>query len=187
VVERSPPEPELWTVYAALLIQAGDRADYRSMRRRLLDTYVTTDQPAFATRVAKACLLAEGDDLDRVMRVLETALKEGVPDWIRPHAEMTRGMAEYRRGDARAALSWLQRCQQPGRPAMSLPCQALRGFFLAMAYHRLGQRTEAAEAFGQASEQLARLVPFRAKLPDDYWKDILRAEIAEAEARRLLK
>src|SRR5262249_11889713 len=149
LVERSGPHVEFWTTYAALLVQTGDEAAYRSMRRRLLDQFGTSADPLECERVAKACLLVEGADLDRVLRMLVTALRNDAPPWAVPYAELARGMAEYRRGEHAAAVRWLEQCDPRDQP-LSDECRALRGFFLAMAYHRLGRRDDAARTFEQA-------------------------------------
>jgi formylglycine-generating enzyme required for sulfatase activity len=194
VVKASPPSEELWSDQAPLLVQTGDRAGYRSLRRRLLDRYEKTTGPEVAERVARACLLAEvGDDLGRVLRLLETALGNGragfetspsYPPWLRPRAELVRGMAEYRRGEYAAALEWLGRSRM-GR--LRVGCQALCGFFEAMAHHRLGQKDEAVKAFRQARSLRAKLAAAQAKRGNDGWKDVLRAAIAEAAAKELLE
>jgi hypothetical protein len=189
VMQRSPPNVDLWISSAPLLLEVGDQASYRSLCRRLLDEYGATTNPMTAERVAKACLLSEGDDLDRVMRLVEAALSKDMPAWFRPFAELVRGMAEYRRGNHAAALDWLGRCRPSGRPGeLSDECDALRGFFLAMAHHRLGQHDEAAKAFEQARARRERLAAALAtRLDEDFWKDVLRATIAEAEAKKLLE
>ena len=63
----------------------------------------------------------------------------------------------YRRGDHAKARSWLERCVQGGREPMNAGCQALHGFFLAMAQHRLGKHDEAAKAYEQARKIWAGL------------------------------
>ena len=126
------------------------------------------------------------DGLDRVFELLDLALGKGAEAWWRPYAELARGMAEYRRGDHAAAVDWLERCVQRGRPDINIECQALRGFFLAMAQHRLGKHDEAAKAYEQARKTWAGLVAAQAR-GGDSWPDVLRATVAEAEAKKLLK
>jgi tetratricopeptide (TPR) repeat protein/tRNA A-37 threonylcarbamoyl transferase component Bud32 len=177
------PFPDLLTDYAPLLIQLGDQAAYRSLRQRLLDQYEKAEQPLLAMQVARACLLAEGADLDRVFRMLDsTRGKPGPANWAPAYSELARGMAEYRRGDHAAALACFERC----RVGLSIECMALRSYFLAMAHHRLGKHDEAAKAYEQGREILARLVAVQAQGDCD-WKDVLRATIAEAEAKKLLE
>src|SRR5262249_42241549 len=154
-VKASPPRADLWCDYAPLLIQAGDRDGYRALRPRLLDEYGTTTDPVVAERVAKACLLVEGGDLDRVMRLITTALGGGgagfevspsYPLSLLPYAQLVRGMAEYRGGKHAAALDSLKRSLQapmwsgfgPPVPGPGEEAQALRGLVLAMAYHPPG-------------------------------------------------
>src|SRR5262249_28010759 len=156
------------------------------LRRRLLARFGVTPNPLEAERVAKACLLAEGDDLDRVLKLLETALDTKSPAWAKPYAELARGMADYRRGEHAAALDWFRKCREHDREPISEPGQALCGFFQAMAHHRLGQRDEAARVFAEAQALQGRLVDSQATR-GDAWKDILRAKIAETEANGLLK
>src|SRR5262249_24496513 len=90
LVEGAQSNPEDWTVYAAMLLKAGERRAYLSLRGRMLDRYETTTDPRIAERVAKACLLAEGAALGRVSRLLETAFKTEESNWTRPYAELTR-------------------------------------------------------------------------------------------------
>jgi tetratricopeptide (TPR) repeat protein len=186
IVKTSRPHYDLLTEYAPLLLQTGDKGAYRSLCRRLLNEYGTTTNPVIAERVAKACLLAEGDALDNVLKLLKTALDGGPPAWAKPYAELARGMAEYRRGEPGAALVWLRKCREHDKDPISEPGQALCGFFQAMAHHRLGQRDEAARVFAEAQALQGRLVDTQATR-GDAWKDILRAKIAEAEAKGLLK
>jgi len=54
-----------------------------------------------------------------------------------------------------------------------------------MAHHRLGKRDEASRAFAQARALRTRAAATQER--GDTWKDILRATIAEAEARELLR
>jgi hypothetical protein len=70
---------------------------------------------------------------------------------------------------------------------LSDECDAVRGFFLAMAHHGLGQHEEAAKAFEQARAVLGRVVAAQATRATISWVGVLHATIAEAEARRLLK
>jgi tetratricopeptide (TPR) repeat protein/tRNA A-37 threonylcarbamoyl transferase component Bud32 len=180
-------DDEAWTTCAALLAHVGDGAEYRKTCRRLLDRYKTRPLPLTAERVAKACLLAEGrEDLDEVFMLLKVALSTDAEKWARPYAELALGMAEYRRGDHAAARTSLEGCVAPDPQAMNAGCQALRGFFLAMAHHRLGRHDEAAKAYKQAQEIFGKLVEAQ-KQGHGSWRDILRAAIAEAEAKKLLQ
>jgi len=188
LVRRLPASADLWVNYAPLLLQAGDQDAYRSLCRQMLDKYGATRDPMVAERVAKACLLAKGDGLGRVQELLETTQRTNVPEWFRPFAELARGMAEYRGGDHAAAVDWLVRCRPRGRPGeLSDECDAVRGFFLAMAHHGLGQHEEAAKAFEQARAVLGRVVAAQATRATISWVGVLHATIAEAEAKGLLK
>jgi hypothetical protein len=178
-----------WTTCLALLAHAGDAASYRTTCRLLLDKvdgYKARPTPRLAEQLAKACLLAEVDELNRVLGLLKVALGTGARAEWRPYAELARGMAEYRRGDHAAAVGWLEGCVRRDRAGMSAECQALRGFFLAMAQHRLGKHDEAAKAYEQARKTWAGLIEAVARGGDN-WADVLRATVAEAEARGVLK
>ena len=72
------------------------------------------------------------------------------------------------------------------RSGLSIECATLRGFFLAMTQYRLGKHDEAVKAYEQARKTWADLAAAQARGGDN-WADVLRATVAEAEARRLLK
>jgi tetratricopeptide (TPR) repeat protein len=185
VMERASLNFEKWTTCAALMAHAGDGAAYRMACRLMLaelDKYKAPPAPRLAEQLAKACLLAEMDELDRVFKLLGLALGKDAEPWARPYAELARGMAEYRRDEHAAALACFGRC----RNGLSIECATLRGFFLAMAQHRLGKHDEAVKEYEQARKTWADLAAAQARGRDD-WADVLRATVAEAEARRLLK
>ncbi len=181
-----PAEVDLLTTYAAVLVKAGGGPEYAALRRRLLDTYGNTEDPLDAERVAKACLLADGDGMDRILRLLKTAMGRNSQPWARPYAELAQGMAEYRRGDHKEALVWLTRCQQLGRPLLNDECQALRGCFMAMTLYRLGQTRQAGNVLLEARTRLKHLEATKEERAEDSWKDRLRASLAEAEAKAVL-
>lgn len=72
----------------------------------LLGQFRDTDDPCVAERVAHACLLAEADvkDGEAVYQLAARAVAaEPENRWM----QLTRGMAEYRRGDFEQAIRWL--------------------------------------------------------------------------------
>jgi serine/threonine protein kinase/formylglycine-generating enzyme required for sulfatase activity len=189
-LEQAPDDPSDWTGCAALLAQTGDRQAYRRHCAKMLRRFAAPNDPLVDERVAKACLLLPGAlaDLGPVVKLTDRALAAGDGHWACRYFELARGLAEYRRGNCRAALKWLGRSQAPAKQVLSRYTLALSGFVQALAHHHLKEEALAREAFAKACRLVEKeFSNLRAGSADDGWHDVLHCWLLHAEARQVLR
>jgi tetratricopeptide (TPR) repeat protein len=137
-------------VNACLHWQIGDREGYRRLSREMLDRFGQTGDPVIAHRVARNCLLTPdlADEAGRVMQLADRTVRGTEGHFLYGLFLQTKGLAEYRAGRYEQAVDWLRK-SQPRLPDWP-EAKAVTGFFLAMAYHRLGRAGEARAALAEA-------------------------------------
>jgi serine/threonine-protein kinase len=139
-LEGNPLDHNAWYGYAELCLFLGREDEYRRARRDLLARFFITDNPYFAERTGRACLLmpAMGDELRQAVvlarraAAADPAAHGGNYSWFL----FARGLAEYREGKFDQAISTMR----GGASSVSGP---LARIVLAMALHRDGQLAEA--------------------------------------------
>jgi serine/threonine protein kinase/tetratricopeptide (TPR) repeat protein len=187
LAESHPDEHGAWNYSAILRAWTGDRSGYRRHCLRMVDRFGGTGDTAIAERTAKACLLLPlgGAEQDAACRLAERAMRMSRHNWVLPWAQVTRGLADYRRGRfadavaaANAGLAW-----SPQHWNCELPGHLVR----AMALSQLGRLGEARAALGRAAE-LYRTSVVRpgGPLPGGNWPDRLIGEVLLREAEALI-
>jgi serine/threonine protein kinase len=137
-----------------LVVQAwfGRDADYAASCRRLLKFAEGTQVPTTAERAAKACLLrplADPEVLDQAYALARRAVDLGADHQFYGWFQYALGVAEYRRGNFRAADKALLASERMA-PLNSR-------FFRAMSLVRQGQPSEARRLFTEAVSQMRPL------------------------------
>jgi serine/threonine-protein kinase len=136
----NPLDHNAWFGYAELSLFLGREDEYRRARRDLLTRFSSTNNPYFAERTGRACLLrpVKGDELRQAVALVRRA-GESDPSADRsnyPWFLLARGLAEYREGKFDEAVSTMHGdASRVGGPISRL--------VLAMALHHLGKFAQA--------------------------------------------
>ena len=129
---------------AALL--AGDERTYRDVCQRMVTRYAKTTDAIEAERAAKLCFLATNAlaDLGPALRLARMAVDSATNNlWFR----LAQGMAEFRSGQAEAAIEWLE----PALACNELHIATLAGYVASLAHHQLGASERARAALTNAN------------------------------------
>jgi tetratricopeptide (TPR) repeat protein len=147
VLEGNPLDHNDWFGYAELCLFLGREDEYRRARRDLLARFFITNNPYFAERTGRACLLlpATGEELHQAVALTRRAAASdpsafgGNYSWFL----FARGLAEYREGKFDQAISTMRGdASRTGGPTARL--------VLAVALHRDGQLAEARKTLAAA-------------------------------------
>ncbi len=146
-LEGNPLDHNAWFGYAELCLFLGREDEYRRARQDLLARFFITDNPYFAERTGRACLLrpATGDELRQAVALTRRAAASdpSVHGGNYPWFLLARGLAEYREGKFDQAISTMRGdASRTGGPIARL--------VLAMALHRDGQLAEARKTLAAA-------------------------------------
>jgi eukaryotic-like serine/threonine-protein kinase len=143
----NPLDHNAWVGYADLCLFLGREDEYRRARRDLLARFFMTDNPYFAERTGRACLLmpATGDELRQAVALARRAAASdpskdpGSYPWFL----FARGLAEYREGKFDQAISTMgSDASRVDRPVTRL--------VLSMALHQDGRMAEARKTLAAA-------------------------------------
>ena len=183
LAEQKPQDSLLWMQIAAVVVLAGDDADYPAYCRRIVEQFAESNVADVPEKVVKACLLRpEAIELAKLpVDKFAASLDEGsAPDWFPVWAWGTRGLLAYRSGDAESAVKYVARSEElkPGDFT-----HALNLAVLAMAQHQLRQSDEAHRALAEAVQLTDRLRS-DASSKGDF--DLLIAQILLHEAQALI-
>ena len=145
--EGNPLDHNAWFGYAELCLFLGREDEYRRARRDLLARFFITDNPYFAERTGRACLLmpATGDELRQAVALARRAAASdpsahgGNYSWFL----FARGLAEYREGKFDQAIATM-------RGDASRVDGPIARLVLAMALHQDGQLAEARKTLAAA-------------------------------------
>jgi hypothetical protein len=153
----------------------------------MLDWFGPTTDPVIAERTAKSCLLLAlgGAEQDAACDLADRGVAMARGHWVQPWTEVTKGLAEYRRGRFADAVAWADRClsRGPGNWNREIPAHLVR----AMALARLGHPDEARAASAMACIiYRTRAVHTADPAPGGDWHDHVICEILRREAQALL-
>jgi tetratricopeptide (TPR) repeat protein len=179
---QGTPDSAAWLFLAVLELEQGDPEAYRAHCRRMLDRFRMSTDPFELERAAKAGLLVptpSPEEAARLRAIARAAVERAGTDnpglyWLL----LAHGLAEYRAGDADAALKALDLCLERAPDAIvKIPALAIQ----AMALQRQGRSQEAQDRLARAERLIAELLtPFgQADWPD---RLIGRRLAGEAEA-----
>jgi len=184
-IALKPDKHVLWYQQAPLLIEAGDEAGYHRLCRQVLERFGTSRDPVIAERTAKVCLLLPGrsEHLPAAASLAETALAEGADNENKPYFELIKGLVEYREGNHSAASARLDKLVGNGNPDWDLAPPAY--LILAMAQHRLGEKTKSSESLGRAVQIMNEQVP-NLTAAGDSWHGWVMNQLLRSEAESLI-
>jgi Flp pilus assembly protein TadD len=185
LVALEPANHEYYHFLAPLLIQSSDLDAYRRHRARIVERFGTTDDPIVAERMIKDCLLlpSSGADLDAVARMADMAVEADPQHWGIGFFHFAKGLCEYRQGNYKSAVQWMQKTLTNSGEFDFRDAQAY--LVLAMAHHQLNEMAEARAALAQAAALIeARPKPDSGALGTD-WNDWLIVHALAREATEL--
>ncbi|MFK7736655.1 MAG: hypothetical protein AB8B50_11525 [Pirellulaceae bacterium] len=194
-VESVEPESDDWHEaafkLAHLLAFENEHDAYAQLCKRILDNHGDTDSPQIAERTAKACLVSKRSNLvEEVGKLVDQAYSEkekaGTFDWggrvhWRDYLAVAKGMADYRRGDVKSAISALEPATTFSRYDDHSVC--VRDLLLAMAYQIAGDTERATKRFEAANAVIERLP---ASYAEGAWNDRILLELLQNEAKEVL-
>jgi tetratricopeptide (TPR) repeat protein len=143
----NPLDHNAWFGYAELCVFLGRDDEYRRARRDLLARFFITDNPYFAERTSRACLLmpATGDELRQAVALARRAAAfdptkdPGAHPWFM----FARGLAEYREGKFDQAIATIRGDASRVRGPMAR-------LVVAMALYQAGQLADAQKTLAAA-------------------------------------
>jgi len=168
-------------LYAAeAQLAAGDSRGYRRTCAHLLREFAATKDPEAALWCAWSCVLGVNSAADarRAVRLAQQAVGSGPRDF---RALLTLGAAQFRTGDAQAAVRQLTLAASP--PA-GFTSPAYSPYFLAMAHYRLGHQGEARRWLKEALRITRQHL---AAEPPPSWGRRLTLELLRREAEGLIR
>jgi serine/threonine-protein kinase len=148
LIDAGPPGHHAWDGYAELCLFLRQEAEYRRVRRAMLDRFGSSTDPQIAERAGRACLLlpASEPELSKAEALVDRALadtKKPGREGPRPYYQFAKGLAEYRRGRLDSAISIMAgEASKVMGPAPRL--------VQAMAQYRLGRKAEARKTLASA-------------------------------------
>jgi serine/threonine-protein kinase len=146
-IEADPPDYNAWDGYAELCLFLGQEAEYRRVRRALLDRFGASTDIQTAERTGRACLLLPGavEDLQKAEALIDRALagKHQAAEWAQWYYQFAKGLAVYRRGRLGEAIAVLD--GEAGKVLGPSP-----RLVQAMAQHSQGRKAEARKTLAAA-------------------------------------
>jgi serine/threonine protein kinase len=185
LLELTPDDGELWHWRAATLLHEGRYDAYRDLCRRSLQRFKDVADPLTAERVVKDSLVLPHSDMDMnaVDAMVNTALNASAWHSEGGWFQLTKGMAEYRKGNFDGALVWLRMINLGRQPYLDAETLLM----MAMASQRANHPAEAVAALNQATTvietQLTRIVDGDVNA---FWVDRIIADSLLHEARSVL-
>jgi tetratricopeptide (TPR) repeat protein len=186
---RSVDDAWHWAFAAPTLVAAGDREGYRRLCREMLKRFGDTQELYTAERIARACLLlpASGKDMELACQLADRTVTLGKKSSDEPWFIYCKGLADYRRGNYRAAEA-LDPLASGGSGALQVGCRLI----LAMACYRQGEPKTARQHLTEAAKLLDQNVSDPARFPrfpgiSRYQHDWLRAWLLQREAQTLIE
>jgi eukaryotic-like serine/threonine-protein kinase len=157
-IRIDPGHHSIWMYRAAIRAYVGDVAGYRADCEQLLARYAGAqlDEPLDCTLLACLMLPDAGGDPQRLTGLVDRLeVCRGSDQTFRHRTRMFKSLAEFRRGNFRAALQSLP----DRRLSESPPEQATVELVSAMAHHALGEQDKAVSALAGARDIIERRVP----------------------------
>lgn len=138
----------------AILLWFGRDDEHEAVCRKMLEQVADTKDPGVADRVAKACNLRASPPLDMVDAALELARKStelGKGQNLNPFFKLCLGLAQYRKGDYKAAETSLDEVRASGDRSWNI--LHLNRFLTAMNTYKLGREEEARTLLAKAETE----------------------------------
>jgi serine/threonine protein kinase/tetratricopeptide (TPR) repeat protein len=147
IVELNPNDHYRWFLYAQTLLLADETDGYRKLCTKMQKRFGQTKARQEAGWLINVCAMGPEAMAD-FMPILTLAEWEVANHPIHWHSLVRLGGAYYRAGRFEAAIEQLQKADQVHKNGGN----ASSWFFMAMAYHRLGQADQAREWLTKAAQ-----------------------------------
>jgi eukaryotic-like serine/threonine-protein kinase len=175
--DANPTDHETWSGYAELYLFLGQEAEYRRVRRHLLDRFGATKSQYLAEPIGRACLLLPGteEELRRAVALVDRAVaaKKSTPEWVYRYYLFAKGLAEYRQDRLDSAITLLE-----GEASNVMgPVPRL---IMAMAQYRQGLKEQARKTLAEA------IVAFDWSAAQADRRDVWIAHVLRREAEAMI-
>src|SRR5262249_29511744 len=116
VTEMLPDDHDAYHYLAPLLVQTGDYTAYSRLRSQILAHFGCASGRVIAERMAKDCLLLppSPEDLNKIDKMLETAMRAGPQHQLWPYFQFVKGLAQFREGQFAPAAELQQQVVSAG-------------------------------------------------------------------------
>jgi tetratricopeptide (TPR) repeat protein len=175
----------------APVLALGDPEGYRRLCHEMLKRFGETQDAPTVDRTAKACLLLPEfpKEMERACELADRAVALGKNDQLAPWFIFGKGLADYRRGNYRAAIEELDAYLSKA-PVVTPELTTCYHLVLAMALHQQGDEKAARDHLTRADKLLKEylLDPVRLPLPKNsrYNQDWLITWLLHREAQELI-
>ena len=196
LVESAPDNITTWIMAAVLHARCGELEGYQQFSERMLARFAATKKIGEITRITGAALIAQpsADALPTLIKYSEGLPIENTDIWSGGYpsfAQLTRALAEYRRGDDRAAIEWAQKSIEsvaagPNWLEQYAANLQLATIVKALAHARRGERELAHAELKEFTTFLDDNSPLRHGTRLDDWQNWLMCEILLDEAAQAL-
>jgi WD40 repeat protein/serine/threonine protein kinase/Flp pilus assembly protein TadD len=184
-LKLDPSDHQNWYHSAIVYLQQGDRAHYRERCAEMQQRFGKTNDPQIAERTAKISLAVPDVAGDRsvALRLAQRAVTGTENSRIYQHFQWVKGVADYRAGRFKEALTWLRKSQEKlSHPVFKTEAQ----LFLAMTLHQLRRHDAAREALAEAIEMMDQAAPEQGADQGQMWLDWVICRTIRGEAEKLI-
>ena len=182
-----PTDWGLYSMRAALLVEANRRSEYEQFCNKLLVAFGNTTNIYVADQVAKACLFLapSGTNSETIYRLADIPAMRGTEDQdAMPFFDVCKALSEYRQGHYQTAVEW---AEQPLKVTGNFS-HGHAYAVAAMANWRLGKLDDARAMLAKGDALAPHSMPASvAKDPGNAWQAWLFARIQLDEATALIR
>jgi tetratricopeptide (TPR) repeat protein len=190
VLELVPLEDDGAFQLTVLLLEMGDKENYRAQCQKMVSTFRDVNDPGSLGGTAEACLLVADTPTGCLAagQLADQAFKLGQNGYRASNLRFIKGLAEYRAGQYASAIDWVSK--SIGQPTVVRGPRPEAAAFLvmAMAQHQLKRPDEARAAFAKGADIVnTKLLKRENATLDENWADWLIADILLREAQTLIE
>jgi tetratricopeptide (TPR) repeat protein/tRNA A-37 threonylcarbamoyl transferase component Bud32 len=190
VIEVDPSDDDAAFQLAILMLETGDRENYRAGCEKMLTNFRAANAPGALGKTAEAWLLVAEpwSNPGSAGQLADQALTLGTNSFWVYYLQMVKGLAEYRAGHFESAIEWAGK--SIGQPTMVTgPRPDGRAYLVqAMAQHQLKRSGEAHAALAKGAEVVnTNLLKLENATLDENWMDWLITRILLREAQALIE
>jgi len=190
VIELDPSDDDAAFQLTVLLLEIGDRENYRSHCQGMVASFRAANAPGPLGKTAEACLLVAdlGTNSAAAGQLADQALALGKNSYWVYYLQFVKGLAEYRAGHFASAVDWMDKCigqptmvsgPRPDGPAYLVQTMALR---------QLKRSEEARAALAKGTDIVnTKFLKLENAALDENWVDWLIAHILLREAQALIQ
>jgi WD40 repeat protein len=176
---------------AALLVQVGQIDKYQDLCRRMLRQYKGIQSWFVAQRTATACLFSPHRlpdvEFQQAIELAEYAANNvAAAGDLRGLQQLCKGIADYRMGDYRSAIEWLEKSLRELRSSVPTSWNAYHAqalLFLAMASEKEGRASEARRLLAEGKRMMSSISNQSGYNP---WVGRIMCQVVLEEAEELI-